>query len=95
MGNIELVFAVLIAFNLTGSIYMILKFMRLHKFNGNIIKKETAFLSVHYGATLGIMFWGFVIGFVTQNLFQITFISSALSLLPCSTGVLRAVKIKK
>ena len=98
-------FAALIAifiFDVVCSAFMISKFWKLHKKNEKILSKETAILSAYYGATMGLLLWGYIfgiaVGFASGNFGYIQLIGgigSAISLLPCIKGISMALNMKK
>jgi hypothetical protein len=83
------------------SAIMLYKSKRLYKKNNKVYCKNYFVLMSYFGATMGILFWSYVIGFTisifTDDFYRLmfsAFIGSAISLLPCIKGLNKTFSIK-
>jgi len=90
------------ALNTTASALMAYHFVRFFNRNREKTCKYVALLSFYFGATMGLMFWGYIIGLLVSAftkdfsyLANIACVGSALSIVPCIFGILRIIGIEK
>ena len=78
------------------------KFSQFYKARGREMCKYVAGLCFYLGATMGVLFWSYIIGLIivafTKNfdfLINIAVVGSIISIFPCISGMLRMIGIER
>ena len=102
IGTMKIYLFVVVALNVISSLIMMRLYLHYHKVKNGKVCKHVGFLSVHFGATLGIMVWSFVIGILVSvfagdfvRLIQIATVGSTISLVPNVLGAIRVSAINR